>query len=37
MQWFGAKRAIFQLHIEFEGGLTKTVISDNSWKTAPGI
>ena len=36
MQWFGAKRAIFQLHIEFEDGLTKTVISDKSWKAAPG-
>jgi alpha-L-rhamnosidase len=36
MQWFGAKRAIFQLHIEFEDGSTKTFISDDSWKTAPG-
>jgi alpha-L-rhamnosidase len=36
MQWFGAKRAIFQLYIDFEGGSTKTIISDNSWTTAPG-
>ena len=28
MQWFGAKRAIFQLYIEFEGGSTKTIVSD---------
>ena len=36
MQWFGAKRAIFQLYIEFNDGSTKTVLSDDSWKTAPG-
>ncbi len=36
MQWFGAKRAIFQLNLEFEDGSVKTFISDKSWKTAPG-
>jgi len=36
MQWFGAKRAIFQMHITFVDGSTQTIISDDSWKVADG-
>ena len=36
MQWYGTKRAIFQLHLEYADGTTETVLSDDSWKAAPG-
>ncbi len=36
MQWFGSKRGILQLHIDYTDGSRETVISDGSWKTAPG-
>jgi len=36
MQWFGAKRAILQLHITYANGKTEVVGSDASWKQAPG-
>lgn len=36
MQWFGAKRALVQLHIEYADGSAAVVASDESWKTAPG-
>lgn len=36
MQWFGSKRALLQLHIEYADGTSDLVVSDNSWKTAPG-
>lgn len=36
MQWFGAKRALVQLHIEYADGSSQVVGSDESWKTAPG-
>lgn len=36
MQWFGAKRALVQLHLEFADGSSQVITSDGSWKTAPG-
>ena len=36
MQWFGSKRALEQLHVEYGDGSTEVVVSDGSWKTAPG-
>ncbi len=36
MQWFGAKRALVQLHIEYADGSSQVIGSDDSWKTAPG-
>jgi len=36
MQWFGSKRALLQLHIEYEDGSTDMIVSDDSWETAPG-
>ena len=36
MQWFGAKRALLQLHVEYADGSSELVVSDDSWKTAPG-
>jgi alpha-L-rhamnosidase len=36
MQWYGTKRAIFQLYLEFNDGTTETIISDASWKAASG-
>ncbi len=36
MQWFGAKRALLQLHIEYADGTSAVIASDDSWKTAPG-
>lgn len=36
LQWFGHKRALLQLHLEYADGSTDLVASDESWKTAPG-
>jgi alpha-L-rhamnosidase len=36
MQWFGSKRALVQLHLEYADGSSDLVVSDGSWKTAPG-
>ncbi len=36
MQWFGSKRALLQLHIEYADGSSEVVVSDGSWRTAPG-
>ncbi|NLP09777.1 family 78 glycoside hydrolase catalytic domain [bacterium] len=36
MQWFGSKRAILQLHIDYRDGSSQVIISDPDWKTAPG-
>lgn len=36
MQWFGSKRALLQLHIEYADGSSDVIVSDGSWKTAPG-
>ena len=36
MQWFGAKRALLQLHLEYADGSSQVIGSDDSWKTAPG-
>lgn len=36
MQWFGAKRALLQLHVEYENGTDAIFISDQNWKHAPG-
>jgi alpha-L-rhamnosidase len=36
MQWFGSKRMILQMHIDYEDGSTQVVSSDESWKSAPG-
>jgi alpha-L-rhamnosidase len=36
MQWFGSKRALVQLHLEYGDGSSEVIISDNSWKTALG-
>jgi len=36
MQWFGSKRALLQLHVEYDDGTSEVVVSDGSWKTAPG-
>jgi alpha-L-rhamnosidase len=36
MQWFGSKRALVQLHIEYTDGSSEVIGSDRSWKSAPG-
>ncbi len=36
MQWFGSKRAILQLHIDYRDGSSQVIISDRDWRTAPG-
>lgn len=36
MQWFGAKRAILQLHIDYKDGHTEVVVSDENWKFHDG-
>jgi alpha-L-rhamnosidase len=36
MQWHGDKRAFLQMHIEYSDGSTEVVISDETWKSAPG-
>ena len=36
MQWFGSKRGILQLQIEYEDGSSQVVVSDGTWKTTPG-
>ncbi len=36
MQWFGHKKAILQLRLEYTDGTIETILSDRNWKTAPG-
>ncbi len=36
MQWFGSKRALLQLHLEYADGSSEVVGSDGSWRTAAG-
>ncbi|MBN1349412.1 family 78 glycoside hydrolase catalytic domain [candidate division KSB1 bacterium] len=36
MQWFGAKRALFQLHLDYEDGTSEIICSDETWKTSAG-
>lgn len=34
--WYGSRAALLQLDIELEGGQRVEIVSDASWKTAPG-
>ncbi len=36
MLWFGSKRAILQLHLQYTDGTSEVVGSDRTWKTHPG-
>ena len=36
MQWFGSKRALVQMHIDYVDGSAEVVVSDDSWITARG-
>lgn len=36
MQWFGSKRMILQMHIDYVDGSTQIISSDESWKSARG-
>lgn len=36
MQWFGRKRAILQLHLEYADGTSQLFCSDETWKTTSG-
>jgi alpha-L-rhamnosidase len=36
MQWFGSKRAILQLHVNFADGSKTIMVTDDSWKSHPG-
>ncbi len=36
MQWFGSKRMILQMHIDYQDGSSQVVISDESWKCTHG-
>ncbi len=36
MQWFGAKRAFLQMHIEYENGDKKVIVTDENWKFQHG-
>jgi len=36
MQWYGTKRAIFQMHLEYTDGTTEMILSDASWRAASG-
>ena len=36
MQWYGDKRAFLQMLIEYDDSTSEIVISDGSWKSAPG-
>jgi len=36
MQWFGSKRVLVQLHVEYADDSSAEIVSDRSWKTAPG-
>jgi len=36
MQWFGSKRALLQLHLDYADGSSEVIISDGSWRTTPG-
>ncbi|MFZ1291647.1 MAG: family 78 glycoside hydrolase catalytic domain [Melioribacteraceae bacterium] len=36
MQWFGAKRAIMQLHVEYENGKTEIISTSDKWKYENG-
>ena len=36
MPWFGSKRGIAQLEVDYDDGSVEEVFSDPSWRTAPG-
>jgi len=36
MQWFGAKRALLQLHVKYDNGSTDIFTTNEQWKHAPG-
>ena len=36
MQWFGAQKALLQLHITYEDGTEEIKGTDETWRTAPG-
>jgi len=36
MQWFGAKRAILQMHLAFEDGTSQIFATDATWKASTG-
>ncbi len=36
MQWFGHKKAILQLEVEYANGNKEMILTDESWKAAPG-
>jgi alpha-L-rhamnosidase len=36
MPWFGAKRALLQLQVEYVDGSGEVIVSDGSWRISPG-
>ena len=36
MQWFGAKRAIMQMHIDYADGTNQIITTDETWKATTG-
>jgi alpha-L-rhamnosidase len=36
MQWFGSKRAIMQMNLEYTDGSSETISTDKSWKASTG-
>lgn len=36
MPWFGSPRAIVQLHLDYADGSEQVVVSDDTWRAAPG-
>lgn len=36
MQWFGSKKALLQLQVTYQDGTVETILTDASWKCAPG-
>ncbi len=36
MQWFGYKRALIQMHVDYHDGTSQIFISDETWKSKPG-
>jgi alpha-L-rhamnosidase len=36
MQWFGYKRALMQMQVDYQDGTSQIFISDETWKSKPG-
>ena len=36
MQWFGSKKALLQLEVEYQNGSKEIIVTDGNWKCAPG-